>query len=122
MYIPSYKYKFKQMFEKIGQVKHYISLVCISANVYFVAVLTRTILDRKKFKSKHFVQSKYSSKIHMKYHRAVQYRYRYIHDRPLSWLGTFTFMAWYIHFPGLVHSLSWLGTFTFLIWYIQFPG
>jgi uncharacterized membrane protein (DUF485 family) len=40
----------------------------------------------------------------------------------LSWLGTFTFLAWYIHFPGLVHSLSWLGTFTFLAWYIHFPG
>jgi hypothetical protein len=32
----------------------------------------------------------------------------------LSWLGTLTFMAWYTHFPGLVHSPPWLGTFTFL--------
>jgi uncharacterized membrane protein (DUF485 family) len=39
-----------------------------------------------------------------------------------SWLGTFTFLAWYIHFPGLVHSLSLVDTFTFLAWYIHFPG
>jgi hypothetical protein len=41
MHIPSDKYKSKQMLQKIGQVKHYISLVCISAIFYFVAVLTR---------------------------------------------------------------------------------
>jgi hypothetical protein len=38
----------------------------------------------------------------------------YIHDRSLSWLGTFTFLPWYTHFPGLVHSLSWLGTYNLL--------
>jgi uncharacterized membrane protein (DUF485 family) len=34
----------------------------------------------------------------------------------------FTFLAWYIHFSGLVHLLSWLGTFIFLAWYTQYPG
>jgi hypothetical protein len=48
MHIPSDKYKSKQMFEKIGQVKHYLSLVCISAIVYFVAVLTRTMKGKAK--------------------------------------------------------------------------
>ena len=43
MHIPSDKYKSQQMFEKIGQVNHYISLVYIFAIVYFVAVLTRTM-------------------------------------------------------------------------------
>jgi uncharacterized membrane protein (DUF485 family) len=90
-----------------------------------------------KLKATHLAQSKYSSEIYPEYHRTVQYIYRYIHDRSLSWLGTFTFLwlgtltfvawythflAWYTHFPGLVHSLSWHGTFTFLAWYTHFPG
>ena len=49
MKIPSYKYKFKLMFTKISQVELEISLLCIPANIYFVAVLTRTM----KVKNKH---------------------------------------------------------------------
>jgi hypothetical protein len=42
MKIPSYKYKFKQIFMKIGQPKLLI-LLMYSANFYFVAVLTWTM-------------------------------------------------------------------------------
>ena len=49
MKILSYKYKFKQIFKKIGQAKSFGSFLCIPANVSFVAVLTWTA----KVKNKH---------------------------------------------------------------------
>ena len=42
MKIPSYKYKFKQIFKKIGQPKLLI-LLMYSVKFYFVAVLTSTM-------------------------------------------------------------------------------
>ena len=43
MKIPSYKYKFKQIFKKIGQPKAFDLFLMYSANFYFVAVLTWTM-------------------------------------------------------------------------------
>jgi hypothetical protein len=45
MKIPLYKYKFKQIFKKIGQSKAFL---CISSNFYFVAVLTWTVEVKNK--------------------------------------------------------------------------
>jgi hypothetical protein len=43
MKIPSYKYKLKQIFKKIGQPKAFDLFLMYSANFYFVVVLAGTM-------------------------------------------------------------------------------